>query len=118
MAIDSVNKLTILAPLNIKDKLLAKLYELQVLHVTDAFSKEYEEDIKRIELKTVKSEENLNKLNVIRSTFELFVKRKKDLFESFFPLPLQVRQPEFNDVLTTFDIDTLFIECKHINDEY
>ncbi|HDY66846.1 MAG TPA: hypothetical protein ENH85_03525 [Candidatus Scalindua sp.] len=118
MAIDSVNKLTILAPLNIKDKILAKLYELQVLHVTDAFSKEYEENIKRIEVKTVKSEENLNKLNVIRSTFELFVKRKKDLFESFFLLPLQVRQPEFNNVLTTFDIDTLFIECKHINDEY
>ncbi|MBO1224162.1 MAG: hypothetical protein JYX80_07015 [Candidatus Scalindua sediminis] len=118
MAIDSVSKLTILAPLNIKDKILAKLYELQVLHVTDAFSKEYEENIKRIEVKTVKSEENLNKLNVIRSTFELFVKRKKDLFESFFLLPLQVRQPEFNNVLTTFDIDTLFIECKHINDEY
>ncbi len=48
MAIDSVNKLTIIAPLNIKDKLLGKLYELQVLHVTDAFSKEYEKEIERI----------------------------------------------------------------------
>ncbi len=118
MAIDSINKLTIIAPLNIKNKLLAKLYELQVLHVTDAFSKKYEKDIKRIEVKTVKSEENLSKLNVIRSTFELYVKRKKDFFESFFPLPLQVRQPEFNNVLTTFEVDTLFKECKHINDEY
>jgi V/A-type H+/Na+-transporting ATPase subunit I len=118
VAIDSVNKLTIIAPLNIKEKLLARLYELQALHVTDAFSKEYEKDVKRIEVKTVITEENLSKLNVIRSIFELFVKRKKSFFESLFPLPLQVKQPEYNHALATFDMDTLFRECNNINDEY
>ena len=118
MAIDSVKKVTIIAPSRIKEKLFTKLYKLQVLHVIDAFSKEYENDIKRIKVKTDESEENINKLNIIRSTLELFAKRKKGIFESFFPLPLQVRQSEFNNVLTTLDTDTLFKECKHISDEY
>ncbi len=118
MAIDSVKKVTIIAPSRIKEKLFTKLYKLQVLHVIDAFSKEYENDIKRIKVKTDESEENINKLNIIRSTLELFAKRKKGFFESFFPLPLQVRQSEFHNVLTTLDTDTLFKECKHISDEY
>lgn len=118
MAIDGVKKLTIVAPLNIKDKLLARLYELQVLHVADAFSREYEGVVKRIEVKTAKAEENINKLNLIISTFELFVKRKKSFFEGFFTLPLQVRHSEFNHILATFDIDILFEECKRINDGY
>ncbi|MFQ5965068.1 MAG: V-type ATP synthase subunit I [Candidatus Scalinduaceae bacterium] len=118
MAIDSVKKVTVIAPSSIKEKILAKLYGLRVIHVIDAFSKEHEKVIKRIETKADEPDENINKLNIIRSTFELFAKRKKDFFESFFPLPLLARQSEFNNVLTTFDIDILLRECKQICDEY
>lgn len=118
MAIDKVKKTTIVAPLRTKEGLLKRLYELHVLHITDAFSKEHENVIKRIETQKGIPENNLNKLRTIKSTFGPFVKSKKGLFESFFTIPLLIKQSEFNDVLTTFDMDGLFQECKIFSEEH
>lgn len=118
MAIDNVRKLTILTPLGIREQLLAKLYKMQIVHVVDAFSKKHEKDIKRIIEAVDDSHDKIHCLNIIKSIFDLFDKRKRSMFESFFPIPLLVKQSEFNHIIHSFDRETLYRECREIKDEY
>ncbi len=118
MAIANVKKLTMIAPLSRRDELLDKLYRLRVLHISDALSNEFGKEIKRIETKTGKPDENIFKLHTIKNTFDLFLKSKKSLFENFFSIPIQVNEIEFNKAISTFDMENLFEECKQIENEY
>ena len=118
MAIANVKKLTMVAPLSIKEEFLDKLYKLRLLHVLDAFPEGNMKEIKRVETETGKPENNIIKLKVIQTTFDRFVKKKKSLFENFFSIPVQVNETEFNNVLNTFNMETLFEDCNQIDNEY
>lgn len=115
MAIDRIKKVTLLAPNESTKRLLSRLYAISVLHITDTFTQLPHTDhpLKRHNVTAEEPAKYINKLEVILSTFALFVKGKKGLLESFFPLPLQVTEKELKDALSSIDIEPLYEESAY-----
>ncbi|MGR3309614.1 MAG: V-type ATP synthase subunit I [Candidatus Brocadiales bacterium] len=120
MAIDKVKKVTFLSPTESAKRLLSHLYDLSILHITDTFEKleQVNHPLKKHVVVVEEPAKYINKLEVILSTFALFVKKKKGLLESFFPLPLQVTEKELRDVLSTIDIEPLYEESHYCHNEF
>jgi V/A-type H+-transporting ATPase subunit I len=115
MAIDRIKKVTLLAPNESTQRLLSHLYDLSILHITDTFTQLPQTDhpLKRHNVTAEEPPIYINKLEVILSTFALFVKGKKGLLESFFPLPLLVTEKELTDALSNTDIEPLYEESSY-----
>ena len=121
MAIDRVKKATFLVPRKEVNRLLTRLHALSAVHVEDAakvFAPPEEARMGKEPASTEKADLNLKRLDIIKSTFGLFVKESKSFIEGFAPLPLQVKRDELHNVVSKFDFEPLYQECASIHEEY
>lgn len=118
MAIERVKKVTLIAPFEDGRSLFDRLFELSLLHITDASSQFQPFGFKRPEVNAEKAGEPIKKLQMILSTIEFFVKKRRGIMEGFFPLPADVTESEMNTLLSTCDVDSLFAESQQIMEEH
>ena len=121
MAIDRVKKATFLVPRKETHRLLNGLHSLSAVHIEDAFGAlELPEDspAARETVSADTADSNLKKLDIIMSTFSLFVAQKKSFIEGFAPMPLQITSDELRHVVSEFDFDALYDESAFIYEEY
>ena len=121
MAIDRLNKVTILLPSEDSRWFLSKLYQLNIIHIIESFSqpndltaqhfKEYPTAVEDIE-------KNVSKLNSLLAIAREFVPKKKGFIEGIFPFPLQIRQDELDYALSRIDIGCFYKEFTGLNERY
>ncbi|MBI2470126.1 MAG: V-type ATP synthase subunit I [Planctomycetes bacterium] len=115
MAIDRLNKLTILLPSKDSRWFLSQLYQLNIVHITDTFSHIGNSSISQFQrFPTVveEIEKNIQKLNTILSILKIFFQKKKSFVEGVFPIPLQVTQEELDHAFSRMDIESIHRECQ------
>jgi len=121
MAIDRVKKATFLVPHKEVNRLINTLHGLSAVHVEDAgklLAPPEDADLKKTTSANEEADSNLKKLEIIKSTFNLFIKEKKGFIEGFASMPLQVTKSELREVVSEFDFNPLYNECAYIYDEY
>jgi len=121
MAIDRLNKVTILLPSEDSRWFLSKLYQLNIIHIIESFSqpndltsqhfKEYPTAVEDIE-------KNVSKLNSLLAIAREFVPKKKGFIEGIFPFPLQIRQDELDYALSRIDIGCFYKEFTGLYERY
>ena len=121
MAIDRLNKVTILLPSEDSRWFLSKLYQLNIIHIIESFSqpndltsqhfKEYPTAVEDIE-------KNVSKLNSLLAIAREFVPKKKGFIEGIFPFPLQIRQDELDYALSRIDIGYYYKEFTGLYERY
>jgi len=121
MAIDRVKKATFLVPRKETRRFLNGLHALSAVHIEDAaeiIGSSKEGALEREPASAGTADQNLKKLDIIRSTFEMFVETKKGFIEGFAPMPLQISSAELRKVVSEFDFDPLYDDCAFIYEEY
>lgn len=121
MAIDRLNKLTIL--LHTKDSrwFLSQLYQLNIVHIIDTFSHIDNSSIsyfQRFPTVIEEIEKNVQKLNTILSVLKIFSQKKKSFVEGIFPIPMQVSQKELDQAFSRIDIESIHKECQVQYEKY
>ena len=120
MAIDRVKKAAFIVPRKETHRLLNRLHAQSVIHVEDAAKVlDAPEDaaLGKEQLSSEKADLNIKRLDIILSTFALFIKPKQGFVEAFAPLPLQVTSDELHKGIQ-FDFNPLYERCDYIYDEY
>lgn len=114
MAIDRVKRLDLLAPAYISRPLIQRLYQLDIIHVTDVFHHHptARGPLRRPDVTKHDTEERIQKLQSTIGFLLPFLQRKKSFIEGFFPVPIPVRKEELERLLSSFDMDALYEECK------
>ncbi|HUU70615.1 MAG TPA: hypothetical protein VM186_13885 [Planctomycetota bacterium] len=121
MAIDRVKKAALLVPRKETHRLLNRLHALSAVHIEDAakvLAPPDDAPLGKESLSSEKADLNIKKLDIILSTFGLFIKSKQGFVEGFAPLPLQVTSEELHKVISEFDFGPLYERCSYIYDEY
>ncbi|MDN3514547.1 MAG: hypothetical protein NG747_09115 [Candidatus Brocadia sp.] len=121
MAIEKVDKVTILLPEKDSRWFLSQLYHLNIVHIADYFSQLDNSAIpffQRFPTVVDNPEKNIHKLNTILSILKGFVKKKKGFVEGIFPMPLQITLEELDQILSRTDIESLFRECQSQYETY
>ncbi|NQT19019.1 MAG: hypothetical protein HQ592_04885, partial [Planctomycetes bacterium] len=121
MAIDRVKKATFLVPRKEAHRLLNGLHSLSAIHIQDAsqtLAMPEDATSGKGTVSADKADSNLKKLDIIMSTFGLFVDQKKSFIEGFAPMPLQITSDELMHVISEFDFESLYDECAYTYDEY
>lgn len=120
MAIETVRKIALVAPAAKVDALQQRLYDLALLHVTDAFETlgENPEDalFRKPAVDTQHVERILHNLLAIESVFELCVHRKKSFIESFAPIPERVTPGEMAEHLAWDGLGALHDQARALGD--
>ncbi len=119
MAIDRVKRVTLLVPAYNSRPLVSRLYQLNVLHVLDAFSSIPTARIvlKKYGLIGHDGGDEIRKLEFIVSTLAPFLTGEKSFLEGIFPVPVQVKKDELLDILSSFKTVQIYDECKAFHDE-
>ncbi|HHT9129926.1 MAG TPA: V-type ATPase 116kDa subunit family protein, partial [Candidatus Brocadiaceae bacterium] len=121
MAIDRLNKLTILLPIKDSRWFLSQLYQLNIVHIVDVFSQLDNSSIssfQRFPTAVEDIEKNVHKLNTIISILKVFFQKKKGFVEGIFPTPLQITSSELDQILFRADIESLYRECHGQYEKY
>lgn len=121
MAIDRLNKLTILLPVKDSRWFLSQLYQLNIVHIVDGFSQLDDSSIssfQRFPTAVGEIEKNVHKLNTIISILKVFFQKKKGFVEGIFPTPLQITSSELDQILFRADIEFLYRECQCQYEKY
>ena len=121
MAIQKVNKVTILLPEKDSQRFLSQLYYLNIVHITDSFTQLDNSTIpsfQRFPTTSNDIEKKIYRLNTIFSILKKFVQKKKSLVDGIFPIPLQINWKELNQTLSRIDIESLFEECQSQYEKY
>jgi len=121
MAIDRLNKLTILLPTKDSRWFLSQLYQLNIVHIIDTFSHIDNSSISYFQgFPTVveEIEKNIQKLNTILSVLKIFSQKKKSFVEGIFPIPMQVTQKELDLVCSRIDIESIHKESQVQYEKY
>ncbi|HHT9137496.1 MAG TPA: V-type ATP synthase subunit I [Candidatus Wunengus sp. YC60] len=121
MAIDKLNKLTILLPSKDSRWFLSKLYQLNIVHIIDTFSHIDNSSIsffQRFPTVIEEIEKNIQKVNTILSILKTFFQKKKSFVEGIFPIPLQVTQEELDIAFSRVDIESIHKECQVQYEKY
>ncbi|MEP9412564.1 MAG: hypothetical protein HRF42_14450 [Candidatus Brocadia sp.] len=121
MAIEKVNKATILLPEKNSQRFLNQLYYLNIVHITDTFTQPDNSTVpsfQRFPVILNDVEKNIQRLNTIFSILKIFVKKKKGFIEGIFPIPLQITRKELDQTLSRIDIESLFEECRSRYERY
>ncbi len=121
MAIDRLNKLTILLPVKDSRWFLSQLYQLNIVHIVDGFSQLDDSSIssfQRFPTAVEEIEKNVHKLNTIISILKVFFQKKKGFVEGIFPTPLQITSSELDQILFRADIEFLYRECQCQHEKY
>lgn len=119
MAIDRVKKVTVLVPTYNSRLLISRLYQLGVLHVLDAFSNipATQTTLRKYGTSAHNDEDDIQKLRFIVSTLSLSMTHKKSFLEGLFPVPVQVRRKELEEITASFKTDLVYGDCKALRDE-
>ncbi len=116
MAIERLKRATLLVP-NSEGKLLTdELYHLGILHLID-IATHFPSALAHLKKPTVSSkeaEEKLQKLEFLLSILKPVSTTKRPFIEDFFPLPIQIREAELEELLTSFPLDRFYEEGKDI----
>lgn len=121
MAIDKVNKVTILLPEKDSRWFLSQLYRLNIVHITDIFPQLDNSSapfFQRFPTVADGIEKNIQKLNTIFSILKVFVQKKKSFVEGIFPIPLQITRKELDQILSRLEIESLYKECQVKSEKY
>src|SRR3990167_5520310 len=121
MAIDRLNKLTIVLPAKDSRWFLSQLYQLNAVHIIDTFSHIDNSSISYFQrfLTVIEEiEKNIQKLNTILSILKIFSQKKKSFVEGIFPIPMQVTQKELDLALSRIDIESIHMECQVQYEKY
>ncbi|MCF6154130.1 MAG: hypothetical protein E3K36_02525 [Candidatus Brocadia sp.] len=121
MAIQKVDKVTILLPEKVSQRFLSQLYYLNIVHITDTFTQLDNSAIpsfQRFPTTSNDIEKNIYRLNTIFSILKTFVQKKKSFVEGLFPFPLQITRKELDQTLSRIDIESLFVECQSQYEKY
>ncbi|GAN34915.1 MAG: hypothetical protein DYG83_17100 [Candidatus Brocadia sp. AMX2] len=121
MAIEKVNKVTILLPEKDAHQFLNQLYYWNIVHITDTFTQLHNSIIpsfQRFPTTFNDIEKNIQKLNTIFSTLKTFAPKKKSFVEGIFPIPLQITRKELAQTLSRININSLFEECRSRYETY
>ncbi|MDO8141970.1 MAG: V-type ATPase 116kDa subunit family protein [Candidatus Brocadiales bacterium] len=121
MAIDRLNKLTILLPSKDSRWFLGQLYQLNIVHIIDTFSHIDNSSIsffQRFPTVIEEIEKNIQKVNTILSILKIFFQKKKSFVEGIFPIPLQVTQKELDHAFSRVDIESIHKECQVQYEKY
>ncbi|MFN3531772.1 MAG: V-type ATP synthase subunit I [Candidatus Brocadia sp.] len=121
MAIEKVNKVSILLPENDSERFLSQLYYLNIVHLIDTFTQLDNliiPSFKRFPTTFNDIEKNIQKLNAIFSTLKTFAPKKKSFVEGIFPIPLQITRKELDQALSRIDLESLFEECRSRYEKY
>jgi len=121
MAIDRVKKATFLVPRRETRRFLNGLHALSAVHIEDAakiLALSQDGALQQELASAQTADQNLKKLDIIRSTFEMFVQTKKGFIEGFAAMPLQITIAELRKVVSEFDFDPLYDDCAFIYEEY
>lgn len=119
MAIDRVKRVTLLVPDYKSRPLISRLYQLGILHLLDAFSRipAARTILHRYSLPSHVRTSEIQRLEFIVSTLSPFLSRKKSFLEGLFPVPVQVKRGELEDIVASFQIDEVYDECKALHEE-
>jgi V/A-type H+-transporting ATPase subunit I len=121
MAIDRLNKLTIVLPAKDSRWFLSQLYQLNAVHIIDTFSHIDNTSVscfQRFPTVVEETEKNIQKLNTILSILKIFSQKKKGFVEGIFPIPMQVTQKELDQAVSRIDIESLHKECQVQYEKY
>src|SRR3990167_8790414 len=121
MAIDRLNKLTIVLPSKDSRWFLSQLYQLNAVHIIDTFSHIGDSSIsyfQRFPTVVEEIEKNIQKLNTIISVLKIFSQKKKSFVEGIFPIPMQVTQKELDIVCSRIDVESIHKECQVQYEKY
>ena len=121
MTIERVKKATFLVPRKETNRLLNRFHALSAVHIEDAAKVLAPPDDAKLVKETFSAEKadtNLKKLDVMKSTFSLFILQKKGFIDSFAPVPIQLTHSELAEITSKFDIDLLYQECANISEQY
>ena len=121
MAIDRLNKLTIVLPSKDSRWFLSQLYQLNIVHIIDTFSHIDDSSIsyfQRFPTVVEEIEKNIQKLNTILSILKIFSQKKKSFVEGIFPIPMQVTQKELDQACSRIDIESIHKECQVLYEKY
>ena len=121
MAIEKLIKVSILLPAKDARWFLSQLYQLNIVHIIDTFSRLDDTSLPYFQKfpTTVEDiEKNIQKLNTILSILKVFVKKKKGFVEGIFPIPLQTTRNELDQTLSRIDIESIYKECKNQHEKY
>lgn len=121
MAIDRLNKVTIVLPSKDSRWFLSQLYQLNAVHIIDTFSHIDNSSIsyfQRFPTVVEETEKNIQKLNIILSVLKIFSQKKKSFVEGIFPIPMQVTQEELDQAFSRIDIESIHKECQVQYEKY
>ena len=121
MAIEKVNKVTVLLPEKDSRWFLSQLYHLNIVHIMDIFSQLDNSAIpffQRFPTVVDNMEKNIHKLNTILSILRVFVQKRKGFVEGIFPIPLQTTRKELDQILSRLDVESLYKECHGKYEKY
>lgn len=121
MAIDRLNKLTILLPSKDSRWFLSQLYQMNAVHIIDTFSRIDNTSVscfQRFPTVVEETEKNIQKLNTILSILKIFIQKKKGFVEGIFPIPMQVTQEELDQAFSCIDIESIHKECQVQYEKY
>ncbi len=121
MAIERLNKVSILLPIEDARWFLGQLYHLNIIHIIDTLSRLDDSSVPyfhRFPTTVEDIEKNIQKLNNILPILKVFVQKKKGFVEGIFPIPLQITSKELDQTLSSIDIESIYKECKNQHEKY
>ncbi len=117
MAIEKLKKIHIICPKEKENEIINRLYKLNVVHI-DTLSPEYiKEGNKYFTHPVAEStcDVELSKIESIFSIFRYFGVGKKGLVASFLPDDEVLTKEEFNNLLTSFDLNGFYEDTQELS---
>ena len=120
MAIDRMQRVTILTPLHRAGPLVERLQGLRLVHLEDAAGRLPTDanDFRGPGLSSENVDARIRQLEAIEHVFDVFSPVKRSFLHSLVPVPMRVKQAEMARVAEEFDPVPLYVECAHILEEY
>ena len=119
MAIDKMQRVTLLVPRCRTEELVAVLQQARLVHLED--SSTVFDEAQRLERPAVSSESvesRLEQVGLISDVLDELAPAKRSFAESLVPVPMRVSEEEVRKTVRDFQVEPLHEECRHIREEY
>ncbi|MDQ1256611.1 MAG: V-type synthase subunit [Candidatus Hydrogenedentes bacterium] len=115
-----MKKLTILCPAAQSRRLLRTLHGLGTVEITDVFQRDeaVERHLKRPEVSTNDSDQELQKLNLMLGLIDALAPEKKSFVAGLAPVPLVIGREELDEAVQHFDLNAHYETAQELDAAY